>query len=366
MRTQRRSLETVKVAAALRLLQPGGRIIASPGCGSPTTLLAALNEAPHRRDPYTIYSGLQLTYPFLCALNDGRVRHVSWHVMPEIRDLVQSGVVEYLPTRASEVPSHIDRWMIDTAFVRISPPDHNGNVSLGPCGSYPIEAVRRCKRVIAEVDEQVPNTHGNRFPRSLITIAVESSLPMPRYESATPSPEARSIAETVVKLIPNGATMQVGIGAIPESIVEILADSDIGDLRFIGMGTDSMTKIAERETGNGIRCCNHCRRAHGWPHDHGFRSREFSRSGREFPRRSGRQQFVGVSLTPFDQFGDRNRSIRTDQRGICRFQGDEWSRRKCRFRGICVSVERRSENHRAGLDGEGWVDLEHRFFVQSR
>jgi len=254
MRTQRRSLEIVKVAAALRSLEPGARIIASPGCGSPTTLLAALNEAAYRRDPYTIYSGLQLVYPFLDALNAGRVRHVSWHVMPEIRDLVQSGVVQYLPTRASEVPSHIDRWKIDTAFVRISPPDNDGNVSLGPCGSYPIEAVRRCKLVIAEVDEQVPNTHGNRFPGNLVTIAVESLSPMPRYGSATVSQEARSIAETVVRLIPSGATIQVGIGAIPESILETLANSDVGDLRFIGMGTDSMTKIAARgklATGSG-------------------------------------------------------------------------------------------------------------------
>lgn len=252
--TPRGSLELVDVATAIRSVEPGARIIASPGCGSPTTLLTAVNEAAHQRDTYTVYSGLQMSYPFLDAVKEGRVRHVSWHVMPEIRDLVQSGKVDYLPTRASEVPSHIDRWKIDTAFVRVSPPDNYGNVSLGPCGSYPIEAVHRCKRVIAEIDERVPHTHGNRFSKDLITLAVESSLPMPRYESATPSPEARSIAETVVKLIPNGATIQVGIGAIPESIVEILADSDIGDLRFIGMGTDSMTKIAERgklATGSG-------------------------------------------------------------------------------------------------------------------
>jgi acyl-CoA hydrolase len=240
------SLQLVDVAAALRTLEPGARIIASPGCGSPTTLLSALNDAASQRDTYTIYSGLQMSYPFLDALKEGRVRHVSWHVMPEIRDLVQSGVVDYLPTRASEVPSHIDRWRIDTAFVRVSPPDNQGNVSLGPCGSYPIEAVQRCKRVIAEIDEQLPHTHGNRFPKDLITLAVESTSPMPRYESAVPSPEARSIAETVVQLIPNGATIQVGIGAIPESIVEILADSDVGELRFVGMGTDSMTKIAEK------------------------------------------------------------------------------------------------------------------------
>lgn len=218
------------------------------------TLLTALNNSAQSSDSYTIYSGLQLSYPFLDALKEGRIRHVSWHVMPEIRELVQSGMVDYLPTRASEVPAHIERWNIDTAFVRVSPPDKDGNVSLGPCGSYPIEAVRRCKRVIAEIDEHVPHTYGNRFSQDLITFAVESSSPMPRYESATPSLEAQSIAESVVKLIPSGATIQVGIGAIPESIVEILSDSDIGDLRFIGMGTDSMTKLAQRgklSTGDG-------------------------------------------------------------------------------------------------------------------
>ncbi|MFM8867398.1 MAG: acetyl-CoA hydrolase/transferase family protein [Ilumatobacteraceae bacterium] len=240
------SLRLVSPADAVASLVTGARIVASPGCGSPTTLLGALNSAADRRRDLTVYSGLQLVYPFLDALTERRLRHVSWHVMPEIRGLVDDGVVDYMPTRASEVPHHLARWKVDTAFVRVSPPDAQGFVSLGPCGSYPIEAVQQCTNVVAEIDEHVPRTFGNRFPAERITMAVESESPMPRYESAPPTDLARKIAESVVELIPSGATIQVGIGAIPESILEVLAESSVDDLRFIGMGTDSMATIAAR------------------------------------------------------------------------------------------------------------------------
>jgi acyl-CoA hydrolase len=209
-------------------------------------LLDALNSVAERERHLTVYSGLQLVYPFLEALSECRLRHVSWHVMPEIRNLVDEGVVDYMPTRASEVPSHLARWNVDTAFVRVSPPDEQGYVSLGPCGSYPIETVKQCPNIIAEIDELVPRTFGNRFPAERITLAVESSVSMPRYVSAPVTEVARKIAETVVDLIPSGATVQVGIGAISESILGVLAASDVKNLRFIGMGTDLMATIAAR------------------------------------------------------------------------------------------------------------------------
>ena len=218
-------------------------IVASPGCGSPTTLLESLNR---HADGHRVYSGLQLDYPFLDALADGRLEHYSWHVMGPIRRMVDEGRVHYVPTRASEVPAHLERWDVTTAFVRVSPPDEHGLVSLGPCGSYPIEAVSRCRTVIAEVDERVPFTFGNQFPVDRITHFVASTQPMPLYELGESSHVSGRIAEMVVAMIGDGATLQIGIGALPEAITSALLETGHRDLRFVGMGSDIMADFAER------------------------------------------------------------------------------------------------------------------------
>jgi len=237
---------TVKLVDAdtiVASLPTASRIVASPGCGSPLTLLESLNRhaAGHR-----VYSGLQLDYPFLPAIEAGTITHYSWHVMGPIRRMVDSGSVHYIPTRASEVPHHLERWGVDTAFLRVSPPDDNGNVSLGPCGSYPIEAAMRCATVVAEVDENVPFTFGNQFPVDRITHFVASTRPMPLYELGESNDVSRRIANNVMPLIANGATLQIGIGSLPEAITGALLESGHRNLRFVGMGSDIMADFAAR------------------------------------------------------------------------------------------------------------------------
>ena len=230
--------------AIVASLPSASRIVASPGCGSPTTLLDALNRSA---DGHAVYSGLQLEYPFLPALEEGRLTHYSWHVMGPIRRMVDSGTVHYVPTRASEVPAHLERWGVTTAFLRVSPPDNNGMVSLGPCGSYPIEAALRCSTVVAEVDEQVPFTFGNQFPADRVTHFAASTRPMPLYELGESSDVSSRIAAMVVAMIDDGATLQIGIGALPEAITSALLASGHRNLRFVGMGSDIMADFAERD-----------------------------------------------------------------------------------------------------------------------
>ena len=226
-------------------LPVGARIVASPGCGAPTTILESLDRIAEPTQQLSLYSGLQLSYPYIDAVKTGRLKYSTWHVMPEIRDLVDNNSVSYIPARASEVPSLLKQWQIDTAFLRVSPPDQNGLVSLGPTGSYPIEAALTCATIIAEIDENVPFTIGNQFPASRITYFVESTSSMAIYNLGQPTPVSSQIANTVLEMIPDGATLQIGIGAIPEAITEAISQSDRKRLRFVGMGSDTMIEIAE-------------------------------------------------------------------------------------------------------------------------
>jgi acyl-CoA hydrolase len=104
----------------------------------------------------------------------------------------------------------------------------------------------RCATVVAEVDENVPFTFGNQFPVDRITHFVASTRPMPLYELGESNDVSRRIANNVMPLIANGATLQIGIGALPEAITSALLESGHRNLRFVGMGSDIMADFAAR------------------------------------------------------------------------------------------------------------------------
>lgn len=232
---------------ALSTLTRGARVVAGPGCGTPVTTLRALGRLAAERDlrPH-LRSGLLLDYPFLEALSAGRMRYDTWHVMGEVRGLVDQGLASYLPARASEVPAIVDAWAPDAALVRISPPDRHGYCSLGPSASYTLPAVMAAPLVIGEVDERLPRTLGNStFHVSRLTALVESQDATPEYPGARLDPVSRRIADLVLALLPESPTLQLGIGAVPEALVAALAASPGSTFRFAGMGCDAMIPLFE-------------------------------------------------------------------------------------------------------------------------
>ena len=237
-------------AAALERLPRGARIVAGPGCGTPETLLRALGEHAASMAGPTLYSGLQLgAYPFLDAVAAGTLRFATWHVMGPVRDLVATGAVDYLPIRASEVPRLLGHWDVDVAFVRVSPPDRNGYVSLGPSVSYPGPAVRQARLVVGEVDPTLPRTHGaSHVHVSQFDSLVDTEDATCTYTSGTPSDLSRQIADHVLELLPDRPALQVGIGEIPEALVAALPDAGLGPVRFVGMATDAMVDLFDDGT----------------------------------------------------------------------------------------------------------------------
>ncbi len=233
--------------AISRLVTRNARVVAGPGCGTPVTLLRELGRAaietetrPHLR------SGLLLAYPFLDALTGGHLRYDTWHVMGDVRPLVDQGLADYLPVRASEVPDLLGSWAPDVALVRMTPPDRHGYCSLGPSASYTLPAVLTARTVIGEVDELLPRTMGqNTFHVSRLAALVTSQDPTPEYPGARLNESSRQIARSVLDLLPSNPTLQLGIGAVPEALIEALADQPESSLRFCGMGCDAMIPLFE-------------------------------------------------------------------------------------------------------------------------
>jgi 4-hydroxybutyrate CoA-transferase len=197
-----------------------------------------------------LLSGLQLgDYPFLDAVERGALRFDTWHVHGPARRGFEEGWVGHVPCRASEVPRLLRTWGTDTAFVRLSPPDRNGYLSLGPSVSYPLPALLGASTVIAEIDPTLPRTHGQSYVhRSQLTALVDSDEPAPEYPAAIPDEISIRIAERILQLLPREPVLQVGIGSIPEALVSALPRADLGAVRFAGMATDAMVPLFDSGT----------------------------------------------------------------------------------------------------------------------
>jgi 4-hydroxybutyrate CoA-transferase len=232
---------------ALARIGAGKTMVASPGCGAPSTLLQAIADDPDEVAGGTLLSGLLLgDYVFLDAVRAGTLRYGTWHVMPQIREMVADGTVPFFPVRASQVPAMLTDFGVNTALVRLSPPDRHGFCSLGPSVSYPLLAIRAADLVVAEIDESVPRTHGESAVHvSEIDVAIASELPMPEYPRAKADEVSRTIARNIIPLLPANPTIQIGIGSIPEALLDELQAHEIRNLRFAGMGIDGMADLHE-------------------------------------------------------------------------------------------------------------------------
>src|SRR5262245_6623877 len=106
------------------MIGPQRRMVASPGCGAPTTLLRGIGVHAELVAGSSLYSGLLLDdYPFLPAVEAAQVSYGTWHVMRPIRRLVADGTIPFYPVRGSQVPNLIRALGVDTALVRVTPPD---------------------------------------------------------------------------------------------------------------------------------------------------------------------------------------------------------------------------------------------------
>jgi len=134
----------------------------------------------------------------------------------------------------------------DVAVVHVAPPDGDGLCSLGTSTSYPLALARLAPTVIAQVNPRMPRVAGDASLHiSEIDWLTEVDDPLGAHERAAITPTAATIGDHLAALIPSGTTLQVGIGAIPEALLQNLCHSDVGDLRIYGMGVDAIVALAE-------------------------------------------------------------------------------------------------------------------------
>lgn len=144
-----------------------------------------------------------------------------------IRENIQSNRGSYIPIFLSEAPSLFRTGTIplDVALISVTPPDKHGYCSLGTSVDISLAAIQSAKIIIAQINKFMPRTHGDGFIHiSNINIKVEHNEPLPESTDHPLSDIELSIGKTIANLVEDGATLQMGIGAIPNAVLACLTN----------------------------------------------------------------------------------------------------------------------------------------------
>jgi acyl-CoA hydrolase len=163
---------------------------------------------------------------------EGHFRHRGLFLGANVREAIAAGRADYTPIFLSEIEDLFETGdlPLDVVLMQVSPPDAHGFVSLGTTVDCTLTAARCAKTVIAEVNERMPRTHGETFIHvSRISAIVETSRPLLELHAEPCTETHMRVARNVASLIPDGATIQTGIGGISEAVLRCLGDKcDLG------------------------------------------------------------------------------------------------------------------------------------------
>lgn len=218
---------------AVRSVKSGDRVFVSGNAATPYPLLDALAAC---KDELT---GVEITHvllygddPLSAPEMEGHFRHNSLFVGPADRAAVNEGRADYVPIFLNEIPSlfYLGLMPLDVAILHTSIPDEHGFLSLGVETLASKAAARTATTVIALVNEKMPRTLGDSFVHiSRVNNLVEVSMDLPELGRKPATEVEERIGRYVASLVDDGATLQLGIGGIPDAVLASLRDKrDLG------------------------------------------------------------------------------------------------------------------------------------------
>lgn len=233
---------------AVKLIRRGRRILIGSGAAEPTALVEAMVQHGHHLSDNEIVHLLTLgPAPYVAPGLEERFRHTAFFIGPNVRSAVHEGRADFMPVFLSEIPELIRsrRVRVDVVLIQVSPPDVHGYVSLGVSVDIVRAAVDCADLVIAEVNSNMPRTLGDSFVAvDRIAKLVPVDTPLPVLELEPLDDVCRAIGRNVASLIPDGATLQTGIGRIQHAVTdELRARNDLGV--HTEMLSDGMMELVE-------------------------------------------------------------------------------------------------------------------------
>ena len=238
----------VDATSALSVIEPGDRVFVGTACGAPAALLSALEG----HDPPI--PGVRLVQfvtsappPEIHGRPFTRYPRRTFFVGSDTKDLVAAGKAEYVPMPLPAVPEMLARGRLplDAALVQVSPPDADGQCSLGVSVDVTKSAIEHAAVVIAEVNPHMPRTRGDTLvPIERLDHLVEVDTPLLEYVHPPVGDAAQAIARYVARIINDGSTLQIGMGRIPHAMLAHLTNRrDLGV--HSAMLTDAVLDLLE-------------------------------------------------------------------------------------------------------------------------
>ena len=245
---------------ALRVLKSGDNVVIQPGCAAPMELIRAMVNRKDDLMDVNIYHILIVgDLPYSQPGMEKHFKHKAFFIGGNMRKAVNEGRAEFIPIFLSEVTMLFKREVLkaDVALIHVSPPDDHGFCSYGiDVGNIKTPA-EKANVVIAQINKQMPRGLGNSFIHvNKIDYIVEHNedlLELPQVDPSTSQEQLKiydKIGQYVAGMIENGATLQMGIGAIPDSVLKYLRNhKDLGV--HTEMFSDGMIDLVEEGVING-------------------------------------------------------------------------------------------------------------------
>ena len=205
----------------MSVVRPGDQVFLGSACATPRLLLTSLE----RRAPAP--AGVALVHFLTDHVGVGdppqtNYRHRVFYVGRDVRELLDTGEVDYVPVSLADVPGLFQtrRIPVDVAMVQVAPPDADGTCSLGISVDITKAAVLAANRVVAEVNPAMPRTRGDsRIAVERIDAFVEVESPVVEYLHDPADEVAEQIGRYVARLIDHGSTLQVGLGRVANQML---------------------------------------------------------------------------------------------------------------------------------------------------
>lgn len=220
---------------AVCAIKSGDRLFLTGNCSVPQNLLGALVERARSGAVENVQINQVLTIgsaDYVAPEMAGKIRVNTLFISENVRQAVNEGRADYTPCFLSEIPRLYKEKIIplDAALIHCSPPDEHGFCSYGVEVGLTKPAAESARTIIAEVNDRMPRTLGNSFVHvSKLTHVVPVSYDLPAVTMGSPGPIQKQIAAHIAELIPDGATLQMGIGGIPDAVLLYLREKrDLG------------------------------------------------------------------------------------------------------------------------------------------
>lgn len=235
-------LKFVSAAEAVKLIESGDHVYIQGSTSIPEVLVEALAQRGHELRDVTVYSGFAVgrrPSPLCNPEYKDAFLIDSFFISNAFRNYINEGYGTMTPRFLGEVPELFrdGTCRVDVALINCSMPDKDGLVSFGVSADLATAAVECADRVIAQINPNVPYLPGDAVIHvSQLAAAVEVDEPLVEVPTAVPTEEEIRIGNYIAELIPDGATLQIGVGGIPNAVIRALANH-----KHLGLHTEAMT-----------------------------------------------------------------------------------------------------------------------------